>query len=385
MTHEPISTPSISQIQAQKAQQTAGFVLAQEASSEETADWAEPGFNPVTMARRFESLEAKVKKKEEESKKAEKKEQKIISIQRLEEVSEQYQRKNPELQARTLLLLRSRLKKTDTAEEIIAKVLEAYTDPSLADEALDYLIDTAEEEFASRLKEAKEELNKRHEREIKAGRNMGSEARAFASTGLGSPTALRDMYRDITGNPREATQLFDELSNNFTYDKMNTVIDFLMHALGSDLKSKGPSIARAELHRLMTESRTLGAILGAYNYFNARMRLISSSFKRSGLSLPAALTFEALAKLFIKFLQERYPSVDKILQYAALLGIREEVLAQIIVYTQMRDAVRQTAPRLYRSDQHRQDVLTSFMDTLEELDEELEEEEEEEEGEKKDG
>jgi type III secretion protein W len=99
------------------------------------------------------------------------------------------------------------------------------------------------------------------------------------------------------------------------------------------------------------------------------------------------LTFETLAKQFMKALQERYPSADKIIQLGIQLGLSEELLAQVIIYTQMRDATRQIAPKLYKADQHRQDLLNAFIDAIEDLDEQLEEEdekdEEEEEKEKK--
>ncbi len=81
----------------------------------------------------------------------------------------------------------------------------------------------------------------------------------------------------------------------------------------------------------------------------------------------------------MKAVQERYPSADKILQLAAQLGLSDEVLAQVIIFTQMRDGIRQTAPKLFKSDQHRQDLLNAFIDAIEELDERLEEEAEEEE------
>jgi type III secretion protein W len=367
-------------VRAQKAAQVqlANYVIMQESSEDEFTEWTElAAFNPLALARRFETLEVKAKKKEkdEEAEKASNK--KVLEIKKLEETSEQYQRKNPELQARTLLLLRSRLAKGDSKEAVLKKVLETYPDYSLADEALDYLLETADADLMNSIREAKEELNTTFGREIRAGRNIAEQAREFSRQGLGSPTGLREMYRDITGNPRDPATLFDELTKNFTYDKMKSVIDFLLHSLGSDLKSKGPSIARAELHRLMTESRTLQAILGVYRFFKSRLKLVDLSFRRFGLSLPSRMSFELLAKQFMKFLQERYPSIDKLLQMAALLGISEEEMAQIIIYTQYRDAIRQVAPKLFRSEQHRQDVLSIFIETLEELEDRLEEKEEE--------
>ena len=158
---------------------------------------------------------------------------------------------------------------------------------------------------------------------------------------------------------------------------MTILIDFLLHSLGSDLKSKGSSIDHAELHRLITETRKLQAILGIFRFFKSRMNLIATAFTRQGLQLSGKITFEMLAKLFMKFLQERYPSAEKILQMALQLGLAEEWIAQIIILTQMRDGVRGVAPKLFKSEQHRQDVLKSFMDAIEELDERLDEEEEE--------
>ncbi len=374
---EPEGTKSRETSGAEEAKK---YAVQQEGFAEAFNEWSElAAFNPLAMARRFETLETRTKKRgrEEETEKTDK-EKKVFEVKRLEEVSEQFERKNQELHARTLLLLRARISIKDSRETILKKVLEIYSDYSLADDALDFLIETSEGELTNLVRQAKEDLNTLYGREVRAGRNMAEQARAFSQQGLGSPTSLRDMYRDITGNPRDAQTLFQELSTNFNYDKMKTVIDFILHSLGADLKAKGPSISRGELHRFMTEARSLQAILGVYRFFKTRMSLVLSAFERGGQTLSSRITFETLARLFMKYLQERYPSADKVLQLAAQLGISEELLAQIILYTQMRDAIRQIAPKLFRSEQHKQDVLMSFIEALEDLEEELEEKEEKE-------
>ncbi len=377
-----LDTTRAQQVAAQQAAR--GMLVAQEETEEGFQSWIDEGaFSPTVMARRFEALENKRKRtgREEETEKAERKEE-VLQIQRLEEVSEQFSRRNPELQTRSLLLLRARITQRDTKEEILRKVLEMYPDYSLADEALDFLLTTTEGSLAEEVRAAKEELNALHGREVKAGKNIAEQAREFSKQGLGTPTGLRNLYREVTGNPRDASTLFNELTSKFNFDKMKTVIDFLLHSMGTDLKSKGPSIDRGELHRLFSESRKLQGILGIFRFFKSRMNLITSAFDRQGMQLPMRLTFEMLAKQFMKAVQERYPSADKILQLGVQLGLSEEVLAQIIVFTQMRDAMRQVAPRLFKSDQHRHDLLNAFIDAIEELDERLEEEEEEEEKEK---
>jgi type III secretion protein W len=371
-----------SRAQSAAAQQAArGMVVAQEESEIGFQSWIDEGaFNITAMARRFETLENKRKRtsREEEADKTERKEQ-VQQVERLEEVSQDFSRKNPELQTRSLLLLRARIGQKDTREEILRKVLEMYPDYSLADEALDFLLETTDGNLALEVRAAKEELNALHGREVKAGRNIAQQAREFSQAGLGTPTGLRNLYREVTGNPRDSNTLFNELTTKFNFDKMKTVIDFLLHSMGGDLKSKGPSIDRGELHCLLSEARKLQAILGIFRFFKSRMNLIGSAFDRQGLQLPARINFEMLAKQFMKAVQERYPSADKILQLAAQLGLSDEVLAQVIIFTQMRDGIRQTAPKLFKSDQHRQDLLNAFIDAIEELDERLEEEGEEEE------
>ncbi|MBS0648935.1 MAG: type III secretion system gatekeeper subunit SctW [Verrucomicrobia bacterium] len=387
MAEDHIISEGVQRSQQQAAQKQAAaarlsqYSIAQEAAREGFQEWGDlSAWNPLAMARNFQTIErrARERARPEDTHKQEKieEEQEINAVERLQETAENYQRKNPELQARTLLALRVRLSPQDTVEDILRKLREAYPDLALADEALDFLIATAGPEMRKLLEKTKAELNRLHERDIKAGRNIGAQARNFSSQGLGSPTALRDLYRHIIGNPRDALTLFQELSGNYPFEKMKVVIDFVLHSLGADLKSKGPSISRQELERFMTETRNMQAILGIYKYFFSRMRLISSSFDRQGLVLPSRITFDMLARTFMRFLQEKYPSVDKALLLSQQLGIADDEIAQLIIYLQFRDAMRQVAPRLFRDEKHRQEILLCFMETLEDLEEELEEEEE---------
>lgn len=385
---DDFSTQRILGIQAEKSRvqearqmnAASRYAIQQESKAEDFQEWSDT-LNPLAIARNFKPLEARVRRsaREEESEKADKKDSEVVEIEKLERVSEQFEQKNPELHAKNLLLLRARINKNDTPDEILKKVLEAYPDHSLADEALDFLQATTTGDLAEKIRACKERFNEVYGREIRAGRNINVQAREFSQAGLGTPTGLRDLYREITGNPRDPATLFNELTTQYPFEKMKTVIAFILHSLGSDLKAKGPSIPRGELHRLMTEARSLQAILGVYRFFKSRMKLIYSAFDREGLALTSRVTFELLAKLFVKFLLERYPSAEKVLQLGIQMGLADEMIAEVIIFTQMRDAVRQVAPKLYRNDQHRQDVLMTFLEALEDLEDKMEEEEEEEE------
>ena len=377
----PMSQQAIRQIQQEAREELAQAV---ESESDLEQFFELSLFNPLLQAQRFRDFD-KLKGPSQKDSAEKPEEKKILEVEKTEEAATRFQKNNDEFQARTLLILRSRITAGDTPEEVLEKVLSVYPDAALADEALDFLIETAAEDVLPVVQLAKERLNATRGREIKAGRNMGAQAREFSKEGLGSPTSLRDMYRDVTGNPRDPLKLFDELTDKFPYEKLKPVITFLLHSLGSDLKSKGPSIPRPELKRLLDETRSLQGILGVFRFFQSRMRLIQRQFLSYNLMLPQKLTFEVLSKIFIKILAERYMNPDRILQTARLLGISEEIAAQIIIYTQMRDAIKQVAPRYYRNFQHREELIKTFVDTIDKLEDSLEDSEKEEEGGKKKG
>lgn len=335
-------------------------------------------YNPIVMAQKFKDLKEQKNLYKEKANTERLEQKRVLEIEEIDEAATRFQKNNFELAAKTLLILRSRLTEDDTADTILEKVLSTYPDPSLADEALDFLIETTRGKIQQNVQEARRQLNESRSKEIIAGRNMGAQAREFSQEGLGSPTSLRDLYREITTNPREPIQLFDQLSEKFRYPKMRSVINFLLHSLGADLKAKGSSIEKAELKRLIDETRSLQGILGVYRFFLSRMGLIQKMFDSEGLILPPRLDFETLAKLFIKMLAERFMNPTKILASAKLLGISEEVAAQIIIYAQMRDAIRQVSPRYFRNRQHKDELLKAFIDALDELEDELEEDKEKE-------
>lgn len=299
---------------------------------------------------------------------------KLLPVDQIKDFAEQFQRRNPELRANILALLREQIKPGDTKDEILRKLAEFYPDVTLADEALEFLLQTTDGELAETIKEAKGDFEKLHAREIAAGRNIGDVAREAAGKGLGTTTSMRDMYREITGNPRDSTTLFEELSTKYAFKDLKKVIDFLLHSLGADMKSKGPSIPRGLLHRLLTETRSLQAILGVYRFFRGRMRLVEKMFQENELEVPAELSFESMAKQFMSLAQERYPSSAKVFQTAIKLGIEKWITAKIIVFSQMRDAVREVAMNLiFKSLQHRDEMYLAVLEALEDLEDQLEE------------
>lgn len=344
-------------------------------------------FSPMTQAQKFKNLKELHHK--QDSKAAETEEpdevvEKIVDVETVDEVAQKFQKNNFELNPKTLRVLRSQVTKGDTSDAILKKVDNVYKDASLADEALDFLIETSETALLAATQEAKDKLNKDKGREVRAGRNMGTLAREFAKEGLGSPTSLRDLYRDILLNQREPVKLFDELAEKFRYPKLKSAITFMLHSLGADMKAKGPSIQRAELKRLLDETRSMQGILGVFRFFQSRMRLIQREFSSYNLIVPGRLDFEVIARVFVKLISERFMNPEKILNTAKTLGLAEEAAAQMIIYSQMRDAIKQVAPKYFRDPRHREEILRALIDTIDKLEDQMEEEEEKEREKEKD-
>ena len=382
---EPVKRPTLAtdhlKLQAKQAQAANALLIQEQVSSEESmVQLAEQGseFNPLAMGRNFKELQ-NLPKKETELVETSEQTPEEVSFENVIKIAEQFSKKNPELNPKSLLILFKGLKGSDTPDQILNKIKAAYPDASLADEVLDFFIEStaSNKPLKDKVLITKEEFNQSSGREIRAGKNIQEIARQFAQEGLGNPTALRDLYRDITGNPRDAVTLFDELANAFAFPKMKMVIDFILHSLGQDMKAKGPSISKEELQRLFSETRTMQAILGVYRFFFSRLSLMQGEFKRNDLSMPTTVNFQTLSRIFISIIKDRYPNAAKILSFAKLLGVSEEVIAKIIVFTQMRDALRETSPKLYKSEQHRQDMLMTFLEALSLLEDELEQTEEE--------
>ncbi|MBM3192193.1 MAG: YopN family type III secretion system gatekeeper subunit [Chlamydiae bacterium] len=338
-------------------------------------------FNRLAMGKEFKELDKHLKKGSLASSTVYQEEEEGDDPILIQKVAEQFHERNPELNPRALLALRAFIKKDDSPEDLLSKVQSTYPDASLADDALDFLITShsSDPTFQEKVARIKQQFNEVYGRDIRAGKNIQQATREFSQQGLGNPTALRNLYRDLVGNPREALPLFEELANAFPFQKMKAVIDFVLHSIGQDMKADGSSIPRPKLQRLFSEARTMQAILGVYRFFHSRTKLIANEFKRCDLTLPNMVNFQNLAKVFMNILKERYPSPQRILAFSNLLGISEEVLAKIIIFTQCRDALRNVSPKLFKSEQHRQDVLTTFIQTLSDLEDELDNDDDDEE------
>jgi type III secretion protein W len=95
------------------------------------------------------------------------------------------------------------------------------------------------------------------------------------------------------------------------------------------------------------------------------------------------LGIEEISNLFFSVAEERYPASEKVLQLVSRLvdpiapDIYERINIKISVLGAIRNMIKEVSPlRIYRTLQHREDLLAAVLDALENLEDELEEFEE---------
>jgi type III secretion protein W len=377
---DPAGINSLKSIQAQARAEAKELIAEQMESHESAEEEYSEAFNPQAADReqakknRARPLENRRKENIGEVIKIEK-----VGDKGQEDIAGRFSERNSELPKDQLLDLKGRIRDDQSPEEILEEVESFFKDPSLQDEALEFLEEVTEGELKEKVTSARKLLSELKGREVIAGRNIDASAKSFSEKGVGSPTELRDLYRDVTGNPKEHNAMFSDLSNKYGYEDLKQVVNFLLQGMGYDLKSKGPSIQEAELQMLMKELKNLQSILWIYLYFKKRLSLMRSMYRRYQMVWEEEdHDFEEIAKNFIAVVEDRYPSVLKVLRQIEKMGYTN-LEEKIIMLTQYRDATRQLSPRLYKSMKHKQDLITALMESVEELDELLEQKYEEEE------
>lgn len=333
-------------------------------------------FNPLAVQRRFETLEKRSEKAVKESALAEEAGEESLLIEDIESIAKSFEDRNPELKKELLAQLRAQIGKAPGSGSILESALRLFPDPYNADEAMEFLAKTMGKENAEALALAKKDLNAFYGRQVQAGKNISDVARANAFATLGSAASLRDLYYAITGRNWESRALFLELAGKYPFEKLESLLAFLLGSLGKDLNSEGPSIEFAKLSKMINDCRNMQDILAVFRHFRDTMPSLAGGFASNGLMVPAQLNFRTLSMELIKFLDEKYPSSSKALQIAKQLGLSEELIAQSLLFNRLRASLPEIPPRLFQGEEHKKMVDGTLLELLDTIEEQLEEEEE---------
>lgn len=258
----------------------------------------------------------------------------------------------------------------DTKDTILEK-LNAYPHVALVNDALDHLLDQTTGPLHKEVQLAKDELVTNHRRELAATTNiMGAtqkESGNLEKVGLNlSPAELTEKYVNLT------PQSLDADLSRMNHKQKIAYLKYILHAIGSDMTAEGPSIEHAKLQALYSQVLTLRAEISKDRICLVKMSFIRSQFAANELTIPPQLTHEALVRELTALTSERYPTAEKILQMAAKFGIENDIEAQIIVFSAIRDIIPQLAPKSFPSIEKMGEVKNAVIDALEKLEDKLE-------------
>lgn len=380
MSYDPLTTSSVQPTdnstlhtqQAKAKSNTARLVASQIAVEEEFTDWGDTiAFNP--MAARKKSKELKKRLSVNKGKKSEKSSKPADNIK---EKAAVFSKNHSETDNETLERIAESIKDDDSPEEIIEKVTKHYKDPYIANQALVFLKDvySDDKEKLVNIEKAETDYASLHKSAISAGSNINKDVAHFSDEGVATKPELREIYQDFVGTPRSPQQLFQELRQKYEIKKLASVLKFMLHSLGSDIKSKGPSIGRPLLERLFSEIKSLQTVLGVFSFFYSRMDSLKDDFTRSEIAFPKNIGYTDLADTFIACVAEKYPSTTKVLRHLTSLPFSQTTVSKLLICITLREAIRGVPPRLFRSDHHKNNTLMTFLEVINELEEMLEEE-----------
>ncbi len=229
--------------------------------------------NPLTLVKKQESLKDRilVTKKEQAKEAGE-----TIPIEEVQKKADEFEQNHPEHKAGDLVVLRQNVKSTDKKEDILKKVKEYTSDPTLINEALQFLLSSSGGDLKLEINQAIQEFQAQNKQEITAGINISGPVKEGAKKGL-DPTEERALYTKVTKEQHNSVSLFFELKKNYkTFEDRENAVSFLLSSLGADKESKTPSIERAKLQDLISEIKALQGIIGVERFFKSRERLIDS-------------------------------------------------------------------------------------------------------------
>lgn len=141
-----------------------------------------------------------------------------------------------------------------------------FTDPSDVVAVLRTLRSADElEELAELLDELEQELmdgGPAQGRAVRAGLNVALKARLHAGRLAASPVQLRQSYRQFLGSG-EPLDSYEEWIALYGFERRTRVVDFIEHAMATDMYALDPSCSRIEFGQLLQRVRQLTTIRSA--------------------------------------------------------------------------------------------------------------------------
>jgi hypothetical protein len=344
--------------------------------------------NPLAAAIKKADKQIKVPASALKKTKEGKGEKRLKPPQEIESGIREFSNKNPKFTPDKLRNLLDKLKDGMSKEEILKLVREEYPNPMDASQALEFLASISLEDYKEGIQSVQMALNKEiiDKREEEVAKKVETEA-ALATTaasaaavqiaGGGDLNQLLEHF--ILNSKMEATAIAKIIQDAFG-DNQDKIYAFLLKKCGAEIKKCGVEINKlrelkdhhdedAFMKNAMPLLRKLQAIKWVSSYFKIRNK---PKPEIAGQKPAVQFNPQEMAKQFLSLVSERFLSPEKVIQTAAKLGA-VTLEDQIVLISQERDAVRQVSMNhIFRSPQHRDEMFSTILEALSDLEDLLE-------------
>ncbi len=247
-----------------------------------------------------------------------------------------------------------------SSHELMRSLREVFGDISHQHLALGVLEEfSGDEPTLQRLAhEAKETLTSEAAPSIRAGLNTSTVAQEYAEKGLGHPQELRDFYRETILHYEGITETFQGLQHRFPDTSLPEAIAYLIHAVGSDLHARGPSLDTEELRAILNDLYQLESLATLYQSCDQLLRKVSQGFHLNPALGPRELVGEIIALKDKQWLSE-----NDILGLVTRTGVQEPSV-RIYFLQGLLGVLRHASLKLFPSDETRAFLITKTQEAL---------------------
>lgn len=209
----------------------------------------------------------------------------IIKIQKLEELSTQLKDLNQEeLKRVSRHMMRM---KNATPHQFREQARENFKEPAHQFAALTVLVEGLREQGAPKAQReaaenALQQLLDEEGPAIRAGINVSETAADYSDAELADIQTLRDTYRDAVLDYQSLADVFASLNDQYDVKEWPQAIKFLLDALGADLSAGGSSIEKSKLNAIRDDMYRLQVLAGLVEECDSLMQKlrVQGAFKQ---------------------------------------------------------------------------------------------------------
>lgn len=207
--------------------------------------------------------------------------EKPAALRPIKEIAEELNKKNPQLKKEDLEQFTKDIKGKKTKEEIL-QLIQAksiYSHPENTEQILRFLIETAEDvDQQELLKGVHAEFIEANKSQIEVATRVLDYTHGILKEDTGGK--FRGLYQSVAKSERDAVDIFQDLSKQYTYQEIENIIHDIFKKVGSDLKPEERKIVleTPEMTLLLGQTRTLQAIHQMYETFRLKQPFIDKQY-----------------------------------------------------------------------------------------------------------